>query len=125
MFWLCFFYAMALIPILTGLNVAQVGSMVMILSNLINLVINLFLVRLPDKVPNEYAVSKFKVSKPTLVIISVVACVVACFNLYFLTSSMTPRLIITNVIMLVATLLYCLWRTKSGKVHMEVSHESS
>jgi APA family basic amino acid/polyamine antiporter len=124
MVWLTFFYLIALVPILTGLDISQVGSLVMILSNLLTLIISLFLVRLPAKVPDAWAVSKYKCKQQVLIFIAILSVVSACINLSLLTSSMTFSLIISNAIMLVAAVIYCILRKKSGKVAMEVSYEA-
>jgi APA family basic amino acid/polyamine antiporter len=124
MVWLTFFYLIALIPIITGLDISQVGSLVMILSNLLTLIISLFLVRLPAKIPNEWAASKYKCSQTFLVFVAILSVVSACINMALLTSSMTPTLIISNVIMVAVTIVYCFLRRKSGKVVMEISYEA-
>jgi APA family basic amino acid/polyamine antiporter len=124
MVWLSLFYIIALVPILTGLDISQVGSLVMILSNLLTLIISVFLVRLPAKVPEAWAASKYKCRQGFLVFIAVMSVICACVNLSLLTSSMTTGLIISNVIMLAVTIVYCLLRKRSGKVAMEVSYEA-
>jgi APA family basic amino acid/polyamine antiporter len=124
MVWLTFFYIIALVPIITGLNISQVGNMVMIISNILTLILSLFLVQLPTKVPEEWAVSKYKCSRTLLVFISVLAVVSSCVNMALLLSNMNPGLIIGNVIMLTVAIVYCVFRKKSGKVTMEISHEA-
>jgi APA family basic amino acid/polyamine antiporter len=124
MVWLTFFYIIALVPVLTGLDISQVGSLVMILSNLLTLIISVFLVRLPAKVPEAWAASKYKCRQGLLGLIAVMSVICACVNLSLLTSSMTGGLIISNVIMLAVTIVYCILRRKSGKVAMEVSYEA-
>jgi APA family basic amino acid/polyamine antiporter len=124
MVWLTFFYIIALIPILTGLNISQVGNMVMILSNLLTLILSLFLVRIPTRVPEEWAVSKYKCSQGVLVFFAILSVVSSCVNMALLLSSMTGGLILGNAIMLVAAIVYCVLRKRSGKVSMEISYEA-
>jgi APA family basic amino acid/polyamine antiporter len=124
MVWLTFFYVITMVPILTGLDIGEVGSMVMILSNLLTLIISLFLIRLPTAVPDAWAVSKYKCSRTFLAFVAVLSVVSACINMVLLTSSMTPTLIIGNAVMVVITVIYCIFRRKSGKVVMEVSYEA-
>jgi APA family basic amino acid/polyamine antiporter len=124
MVWLTFFYIMALVPILTGLDISQVGSMVMIILNVNTLIISLFMVRIPAAVPEAWAVSKYKCSKGVLVLIAVLSVTAALINMSLLASTMTLPLIIGNVVMIVVTIAYCILRKKSGKVVMEVSYEA-
>jgi APA family basic amino acid/polyamine antiporter len=124
MVWLTFFYIIALVPIITGLNISQVGNMVMIISNLLTLILSVFLVRLPTKLPAEWAVSKYKCGQGFLVLIAILSVVSSCVNMALLLSSMTPGLILGNVIMLAVSIAYCVIRKKSGKVAMEISYEA-
>jgi APA family basic amino acid/polyamine antiporter len=123
MVWLTFFYVITLIPILTGLDISEIGNMVMIISNILTLILSLFLVQLPMKLPDEWAASKYKCSRTFLVFISILAVVSSCVNMALLLSSMTTGLIIGNAIMLVVSIAYCVLRKKSGKVAMEISYE--
>jgi APA family basic amino acid/polyamine antiporter len=123
MVWLTFFYVITLIPIITGLDISEIGNMVMIISNILTLILSLFLVQLPTKLPEEWAMSKYKCSRTFLVVISILAVVSSCINMALLLSSMTTGLIIGNVIMLVASIAYCVIRKKTGKVSMEISYE--
>jgi APA family basic amino acid/polyamine antiporter len=124
MLWLSFFYIIALVPIITGLDISQVGNMVMIISNLLTLMLSVFLVRLPTKLPKEWAASKYQCSQGFLVVVALLSVVSSCVNMALLFSSMTRSLITGNVIMLAASIAYCVIRKRSGKVAMEISYEA-
>jgi APA family basic amino acid/polyamine antiporter len=121
---LTFFYVVTLVPILTGLDISQVGNMVMILFNILTPLLSIFLVRLPEKLPDEWAVSKYKCSRAFLAFIAILSVVSSCVNMALILSNMTPGLIIGNVIMLTVAIVYCVFRKKSGKVTMEISYEA-
>ncbi|MDR3247722.1 MAG: APC family permease [Treponema sp.] len=124
MIWLTIFYVLGLIPIFTGLDIGEVGNMVLFVATLLGLVNNILLIRLPKVVPEIWAKSKFKVSQPVLYLMITIATLSGLLTLILLSSSATPMIIIGNVIMTVFSVLYCLIRLKSGKVVMEVSYES-
>jgi APA family basic amino acid/polyamine antiporter len=125
MFWLTFFYVVGIIPIITGLDIGDVANLVLIIQNMIGVIASILLIRLPVMVPDAWAASKFRMPRSALLIIAILSAAMCAFLSTLLLSSITPGLIIANVILLAGAILYCLWRLKTGKVNMEISYENS
>jgi APA family basic amino acid/polyamine antiporter len=119
------FYVLGLIPILSGLNIAQVASMSLIIGGVLRLILNIFLVRLPKVVPDLWEKSKYRVSTPLLYVISVVSVAAGGVTIALTISRTTPFLMVCNGGMLIFSFLYCIIRKKSGKVNMEKSYEAT
>jgi len=125
MFWLTFFYFMGLIPVFTGLDIGQVGNIVLIITNIMMLLVNVLLFRLPKAVPKAWENSKFKISRPALFLVTGISVLTVIVTIVLLASSSTPAMLIGNGAILVFSVLYCLYRLKSGKVKMEISYEDN
>ncbi|MDR1248252.1 MAG: APC family permease [Treponema sp.] len=124
MIWLTIFYGLGLIPIISGLNIGEVANMVVIIGQVMTLVLNVLLIRLPKAVPEIWEKSKYRVGRPVLVFFSVISVFGGGATIMLLITSSTPFLMIGNAVMLGFTFLYCYFRAKSGKVNMEVSYEA-
>jgi APA family basic amino acid/polyamine antiporter len=124
MIWLTIFYVLGLVPIITGLNIGEVANMVLIINQAMMLVLNILLVRLPKVVPEIWGKSKYHVGGSTLIFISVVSVLCGGVTIVLLITSSTPLLMIGNVVILAFSFIYCYFRSKSGKVNMEVSYEA-
>jgi APA family basic amino acid/polyamine antiporter len=124
MIWLTIFYVLGLIPIITGLNIGEVANITLIINQVMMLVLNILLVRLPKAVPEIWGKSKYRVGGPALACIAVVSVLCGGVTIVLLITSSTPFLMIANVAMLGFSFLYCYFWAKSGKVNMEVSYEA-
>jgi APA family basic amino acid/polyamine antiporter len=125
MFWLSFFYVVGIIPVIIGFDIGDVANVALIVSNVIGVITSILLIRLPAMVPDAWAASKFRMPKPALFVIAILSAVMCAFLSTLLLSSITPGMIIANIILLAAAILYCIWRIKTGKVNMEISYENS
>jgi len=123
MIWLTIFYVLGLIPIITGLNIAEVANITVVILNLMKLVINFLLIRLPKVVPDAWEESRFKVSNGMLYFIAFISVLCGGVTIVLMISSSTPLIMALNCGMLLVSIIYCVLRQKSGKVHMEVSYE--
>ena len=68
--------------------------------------------RLPEVAPNGWANSKFKVSKPVLIILVIFATAASLFNVYLNASQLSKNLLIGNVIVFVGAIIYSTLRSK-------------
>ncbi len=123
MILLTIFYVIGLAPILLGFNVGILGSLTNIISQIIFIVINVGLIRLPKLVPDEWAKSKFKLSSGAIIGVSVLSVAGCILQIVLLAADMSKEIIIGNGILLVAAVIYALLRYKTGKVKMEISYE--
>jgi APA family basic amino acid/polyamine antiporter len=125
MAWLTIFYALGLVPIVTGLDIGEIANMVMIINQALMLVLNILLVRLPAVAPELWAQSNYRIGKKALLGVSVVSVFCGGVTIVLLISSSTPFLLAGNGVMLLFSFLYCYFRSKSGKVDMEMSYEAT
>jgi len=123
MIWLTIFYLLGLIPIVTGLNIAEVANMVLVIVNVVKLVMNLLLVRLPRVAPEAWQKSKFRIGKGPLYLVACISVVCGAVTLALMISASSPIIMTLNGAMLLVSVIYCVLRQRSGKVHMEVSYE--
>jgi APA family basic amino acid/polyamine antiporter len=124
MVWLTVFYVIGLLPVLTGLNIGEVANMVLIITNLMIMLTNLLIIRIPKVIPEVWEKSKFKISNTMLYLIAIVSVIFGLISIVLMISFSTPFLMACNGGMLVLSVVYCILRVRSGKVHMEVSYES-
>ncbi|WP_462411531.1 APC family permease [Neobacillus sp. Marseille-QA0830] len=122
---LTIFFILGLIPIFTGWDLGGLANFVLILNNILTLVLSIATVRLPHVVPEFWEKSRFRTSKQVLWIISIVATLVAAFQVYLLLQDLSTTMVIGNIVMLILAYAYSLWRFKSGKVNMEISYEEA
>ncbi|MDW0118499.1 amino acid permease [Sporosarcina thermotolerans] len=120
---LTIFYILGLIPIITGWNIGGIASFALILNNVLLLVLSIATVRLPKVVPDLWAKSKFRTSKTTLWIISILATLTSGFQVYLLSKDLSINLVLGNIVILALASSYAIWKYKSGKVQMEISYE--
>jgi len=123
MVWLTIFYFLGLIPIITGLKIAEVANIAIVILNIMKLVINFLLIRLPRVVPEAWEKSKFKTSKGVLYVVAFVSVICGAITIVLMISSSTPLIMALNGAMLLVSVVYCVLRQKSGKVRMELSYE--
>jgi APA family basic amino acid/polyamine antiporter len=121
--WLTVFYVIGVFCVFTGLDIGGMASMLLFFSQIMLIVINVLVIRLPKVLPEAWAQSKFKVSNPVLWVIMILSVIFGIIQVWLLLSYMTPILILINIIFVVLVFLFCFWRVKSGKVNVEVSYE--
>lgn len=114
-------YVLGMICILIGLDISILGNLSLIGIAVIYLIINVSLCRLPDICPDAWEVSKFKIGRSALRIVSVVSSVAAIVNIYLNATALSPVLLGINVAIIVGGFLFSLVR--SNKVHVDVSYE--
>ncbi len=120
---LCIVYGTGVICIVTGLSIAVLGNMALVLSSITNIIINVAILRLPKLVPEAWAKSKFRVSKTVLVMIAVVSGLAAAATCYLNAIQLERALLYGNILIFVISLGYAAFRWRSGKVHMDISYE--
>lgn len=115
-------YGITVLCIVTGLSMDTLANITLISNAVAGLPLYILLFRLPKVVPDAWAKSKFRVSMPVLMLLTVLGtagCIfVAGFNAFLLS---TP-LLIGNVVMIVAAIIFGCVRVK--KVEMDVSYEA-
>ena len=121
---MAFFYVIGLCPIFCGLDIEEIASMATLVSQVAAVLVNICIIRLPKKLPEEWEKSKFHMPKWVLVVLTVICTVLGVFNIVVLATTMSVKLLIANVIIFVVMIIYIQIRKKMGKVHMEISYEA-
>lgn len=122
---LTIFYLIGLVPILLGFDIGILGSLTNIIGQIIFIVINVALIRLPKLVPEAWEKSKFKISSSAILLISILSVAGCLLQIVLLAQDMPTNILIGNAVLLVAAVVYALLRYKSGKVVMEISYEEN
>lgn len=113
---LSIFYGIGVICIVSGLSVRILGNLCLVSGQLAATAICIFMYRLPEVAPNGWANSKFKVSKPVLIILVIFATAASLFNVYLNASQLSKNLLIGNVIVFVGAIIYSTLRSKHTTV---------
>ncbi len=121
---LTFLYVMGLLTILLGLDIADIASVVTLVVQICLCLVNICIVRLPKKLPEAWANSRYHMSNGALTTLVVFCTILGVVNLVALASTMDISLLIGLLLILVAGVLYIVLRQRSGKVHMEISYEA-
>lgn len=122
---LAILYGLAVVCIISGLDISILGNISLIADCMIYLLINTFLGKLPKVAPDAWNASKFKCSKGVLYIIITLATIAALINLYLNAAQLSVPLLIGNVIVIALSFVFAYVRMKSGQVHVDTSYENS
>ncbi len=120
---IAFFYIVTIIPIILGINMEQITNSVLVLMYLCMIATSLATMRLPKIFPEQWKNSPFNISQGLLNFFCISATIVLIVQIYFNLISLTPALIVANVVLLGVSIIYALYRHKSGKVQMTISYE--
>lgn len=118
-------YGLGVICVISGLDISVLGNISLISDCMIYLLINTFLWKLPQVVPEAWNQSKFKCSSRILILIVAVATIGALINLYLNAIQLSIPLLIGNVAVIAAAFVFSVLKMKSGKVHVEISYENN
>lgn len=118
-----FFYVIGLLPIFFGLDIEEIASMATLVTQIASVLINVCVLRLPKLLPDAWEKSHFHMPRWALNLLVMACVLIGIFNAVVLAGTMSSALLIGNVVIFVAIILYIAVRTKAGKVHMEISYE--
>lgn len=121
--YLTVLYAIGLITIFTGVDIGVIGSLVVLLTQLTGLFMIYAMYRLPKVLPEEWASSHFHVSNAVLYLLVIISLPMCAFNIWLNCRGKGGPIIIGNLVMLVLSFAYSIWRYKSGKVVQNTSYE--
>lgn len=116
-------YVIAVISIISGLDISILGNLSLVSTNLIYLLINATLWKLPQIAPEEWKNSYFKVGPAFMKVIVVISSLAAIVKVYLNAIRLSMPLIIGNIALVALGYVYAIWRIQSKKVHMEISYE--
>lgn len=112
-------YLLGAVPILTGLSLDILASLVLIPSYLFGIVMMFATLKVPKMFPKQWAASSFKVPKPVLWGTIILAAFVSLAQALLMFFQLPLFMMAANIIMFILLYLYCCYREKKGYVHME------
>ncbi|MCC8115834.1 MAG: hypothetical protein LIP18_01535 [Planctomycetes bacterium] len=125
MFLLTLFFLVGAIPVLTGLDIGALGTIAVIFTQIVFIIVNVALYRLPKILPDEWARSKFRVSTGWMWLFIVVSVAGGILQIWLMASDLDAGLLLGMAALLVFSLVFSLWRYSTGKVDMEISYEAN
>lgn len=117
------FYFIGLLPLVFGFSMQTISGTAVFSNSIIDILIAAFVFRLPKVLPTEWNASKWHVSQKVLMFWTIVGTAASIFAAYMSLRTMDMSGMLMNIGVCAAALLYGFLRSKSGKVHMEVSYE--
>ncbi|MFV0451607.1 MAG: APC family permease [Propioniciclava sp.] len=117
-------FLVGLVPILVGLNLGEIGTMVIFISQAVNILYAVAILNLQKKMPEQWNASSYHISRPWLWVVVLLSAFVTVLQAYLMAAGMSPTMVWFNVGFAVVGLAYSLWWYRSGRTDMEVSYES-
>lgn len=118
-----FFYIVGLLPLVFNFNMNTISGTAVFASNIMDILLAVFVFRLPKVIPNEWSKSRWNVSSQKLWFWTILGTLASIFGAYMSLRTMTAPKMVINLIVCVVALLFGYLREKSGKVNMEISYE--
>lgn len=120
---LAFYYLVAVVPIALNLDIAQISSIVQILGYVNSLILTITAMKLPSMFPEAWDKSAFKVPTGVMKALMGLTCVVILIQASFMIRSVTPMILVFNVLVLAFAFGYAFWRHGSGKAKPTISYD--
>lgn len=114
-------YALGVICVLTGLSVAVLGNMTLIAGGVTQLIINVYLWKLPRIIPEEWAASKFRLSPVLLIIFTVISSLAAILEIFLNAITLSRPLQLLNLVVIAGALIFAYMRSKHASI--DISYE--
>lgn len=118
-------YGFGIVCVISGLDVSILSNLATIGGCLADLIISLFLWKLPKVTPDAWSHSKFKLSPAALRVCCILCSLTCIITVYLNITQLTTPLLITSLVTIAVALLWAYFRGRSGKVHMEISYEDA
>lgn len=117
------YYVLTIIPILAGIDMDLITNSVLVCMYLCMMVTSIATMRLPKLFPQQWEKSPFKCSQGVLNVLCIIATIVLGVQVYFNATMLSMQLLLVNVVLLAAAVIYALLRHRTGKVKMTISYE--
>lgn len=117
MLTICFI--IGVVPILLNFSVSLITSNLVLIGYGTKIFVNLCLLKMPEKFPEEWKESHMHLSNPVYKAIILISVVVQIVIAYWAASNMTLSLLLFNVGCVSVAIVYGMYRSKTGRVHVE------
>lgn len=118
-----FYYIITIIPILVGIDMGQITNSVLVLMYLMMIATSLATMKLPKIFPEQWKKSPFNIPQSLLNVLCVISAIVLVIQVYYNMLELSKGVLIANIVILVVSIAYALYRQKSGAVNMTISYE--
>ena len=118
-----FFYLVGLLPLIFNFNMNTISGTAVFASNVMDVLLAVFVFRLPQVIPNEWNKSRWHTTTGVLWFWTILGTLASIFGAYMSLRTMTWSKMGVNLLVCIIALLFGYFREKSGKVEMEISYE--
>lgn len=119
MLTICFI--IGVIPIILNFSVSLITSNLVLISYGTKIFVNLCLLRMPDKFPEEWKASHMHISDSAFRVVVLISCIAQIFIAYWAAKNMTPMLLIVNIGFVVLASIYGMYRYNTGKANVKAN----
>lgn len=120
---LTIFFFVGLIPIVSGLNIAGVASIVTTVQSVTNCLIALSLLKVSTKLKTQWEKSPFYMREFFIKILVFISVVIFVMQAILLGSNLPKHILLGNVAVVIFAFLFANYKYKSGSVHCHISYE--
>ena len=117
------YYVIGVVCILTGLSVAILGMISIVIACVLTFIINVAVFRLPKVCPEEWAASRVKVGTWALYLCAAIGAIGAGFAGYMNWIGLSPTLKVANAVVVVGAFIFAHFRSKYA--HVQNSFEKA
>lgn len=116
-------YALAILPILLGLNIQSIVGNVVFIGRFADLLAISAVILIPSRLPDAWENRYFRISKPVFYALMILSMCTALFCIGLSMRSITKMQVIVTIVMFIIFGIYLTVREKTGSVKMEKSYE--
>lgn len=113
------------VPIVTGLEIATITNMTVVVVSILTIIMGAAFVRLPKVIPEVWAKSEHRISKAGMAAIAVLSVLLGLMNVALMALQLPPVLMGLTLVLLAAAYWYASRCCKKGRIHMEISYEET
>ncbi|MDR0879816.1 MAG: APC family permease [Clostridioides sp.] len=116
-------YAIAILPILVGLNIQEITGNVVLAGRIADVVAIIAVIRVPKVLPEAWENRYIRMSKPVFYAVMVICLAIAVFCIGLSLRSITKTQVIVTSVLFIVFFIYASVRQRAKKVSMEKSYE--
>lgn len=123
LYLLTIFFFIGALPIILGFDISRVACIVITVQSVTNSMIALSLLGVLKKFPKQWSNSKFHISDAKVKIIVVLSLIIFIMQAILLGSTLSPKILLGNIIVVIFAFIFAHIKYKSGSVHCHISYE--
>lgn len=119
------YYCITVLPIALNFSVEQIASVVMVVIYLRSAITAYSLRKLPDVFPTQWEKSQYRINNKLYKALLITCSLVSVVQLALMIMDSEAKLLIINLVVLVISIIFSIWRYNSGKVKMNISWDDN